>query len=374
MHKRLPILLLGVVLLAALALTPRPTPTVTAQSGEDEQTVACQTTVREALRVVGSSCATLGTNEICYGNQQIEAILRAEDIAFNERGDIVPVTAIDNLVTQAADPNNDEWGVALMNIAADLPDSVDGSVRLVLFGGMTLEPAPQTLDDNERVTCAFAQNSPRGVNIRTGPGLGFAVVDRFAPGESVPVYAESSNGAWVRSARGWIFRELGTVTCEAAQDLPRVDNPTDTYTAPMQAFALRVTETGQCENAPQGMLVQAPDNTVANILVNGVELRVGSTASVTFNAGLDRMWLGNIEGDVAVTFDGSTHSPQPGQGVVIDVDADFNATGNLAEPALNMGLTRLSDISDTASLDVLPRAVDIATLLDGTGTMGMSAN
>lgn len=365
LKKIFPISLLTLLLLAMFFLAPNATPpaSVQAQDGADI-TAACQTTVRDALRLVGSSCATLGSNEICYGNQQIRASLAADDIVFNERGDIVAVSAIESLVTAAANPDTDEWGVALINLTADLPAELNENVRMVLFGGMTLEPEPQAQTDELLTTCTFESTIARGTNMRSGPGTEFAIVDRFAPGESVEVYASSADGEWVRSARGWMAADLGRLACQPGVELPSISQVSDAYTAPMQAFAVRIDETGQCENAPQGMLIQAPDNVVANVLVNGVELRVGSTASVTFEDDGSAMWLGNIEGEVAVTFNGFTHSPQPGEGVAVSLDDDFRAIGDPVEPAFNMGLRTLRGFEDEAGADLLPRAIEVEDLLD----------
>src|SRR5690606_20322954 len=96
--------------------------------------------VEQALQEVANSCIDIGRNEVCYGNDKVSAVLKDESLFFEAKGDIVPVAAIESIITRPADLENGEWGVALMDIQADLPQDSSDSVRIVLLGGVDVSP------------------------------------------------------------------------------------------------------------------------------------------------------------------------------------------------------------------------------------------
>ena len=327
------------LLMALLAVGAHMTPATTtpytstpalAQSDDD---AACQTLVRDALRAIGSACANVGVNEVCYGNTRVSATLNDPALTFEQSGDTVTVTAVDAMVTRAANPQTREWGVALLNLRADLPATSGDTVRLVLFGETEVQPAAQTRTaDADRTTCTFSNTRDVGFNLRSGPGLDFRAVDILDPGETLDVYATDADSDWLRSNRGWVAAELGPLTCEGDDvALPTVDATTDTYTQPMQAFSMTITETGECDAAPSGLLVQAPENQTANILVNDVELRVGSTALLFPGADGD-LNIGNLGGDVDVTVNGQTSSPTVGEMTNVSFNEDGTPSGSPSTP------------------------------------------
>ena len=76
------------------------------------------------------------------------------------------------------------------------------------------------------------------------------------------------------------------------------------YDAPMQAFSLNTRISGiDCQEVPDsGLLVQAPEETTVNFLINGVEVNVGSSALFQIDAG--DLTVDTVEGIVEVTSDG----------------------------------------------------------------------
>ena len=67
-----------------------------------------------------------------------------------------------------------EWGVSLMQLQANLPDTLPGqNVTVLLFGDVTLQPA---LASNEIEVRVAATN---GVNVRGGPSTNDAVLARL---------------------------------------------------------------------------------------------------------------------------------------------------------------------------------------------------
>lgn len=121
------------------------------------QDAACPIFVREALDLVDQRCDGTDRNQACYGYANIEA--EPQDsvtiLQFESPGDIEDLALIKALQTSAlAVP--DEWGVALLRVQANLPDSLPGqNVTILLFGNVRVEDARNTDDETTRPMQAF---------------------------------------------------------------------------------------------------------------------------------------------------------------------------------------------------------------------------
>ncbi|MCU0511206.1 MAG: hypothetical protein MUE40_01415 [Anaerolineae bacterium] len=105
---------------------------------------ACPAIVETALAAVDTLCAAAGRNEACYGNVALtaEAQPDAVDFRFQHTGDIVSVSAIRRLTLQPMDEAAGVWGLVVMRLQADIPETLPGqNVTFVLFGDVTLENA-----------------------------------------------------------------------------------------------------------------------------------------------------------------------------------------------------------------------------------------
>lgn len=364
------LLLLFGVLSVGLSITEsaiQPSAVSFAQDDGDTEE-ACQSLVLDAIRSIGSACTTIGTNEVCYGNTRVSATLNDAGLIFDESGDIVAVTAVDAMVTRPANPNTREWGVALMNILADLPENTSDMLRLVMFGGVEVEPAAQSQADAERTTCELSNPRTGAINMRSGPGLDFAVVDILDPADSASAYGQSADGEWIRTNRGWVSAELSELACDAGDELPTIAASEDAYTAPMQAFTLQLSASG-CSTAPSGLLVQAPSGQTANVRINNIELRVGSTA-VLFPGQDNSLNIGNLGGNVAVTVNGSTEQPPVGQMTTINLDENGNGTGQASPSQPLSGLNLSADFLNGS----LPERVAFVPGIDASVVLPGSPN
>jgi len=109
------------------------------------QGLSCPDLVAKALEAVQVACAELGRNEACYGNNKIEALFEADaTVAFAQPADRAPVDSLRTLRTFALDAEAGLWGVAMLNIQANLPDTLPGQgVKFILYGDTALENADQ---------------------------------------------------------------------------------------------------------------------------------------------------------------------------------------------------------------------------------------
>ena len=112
------------------------TATVIAQNN-----ASCQALIDRAIQASGNSCGGTGSNEVCYGNTTIKAELAPDATQrFSERGDTIAINALQRLSASPLNLNNNEWGIAVFKVIANLPRSLPGeTVTMVVFGNATLD-------------------------------------------------------------------------------------------------------------------------------------------------------------------------------------------------------------------------------------------
>jgi len=91
-----------------------------------------------ALETLGETCAGLDRNTACYGNNAITVtfVPNVEPTPFTVPSDQLPLASLDTLVTADYDPALAEWGIAVMNVQANLPGTLPGQgVVMMVIGG-----------------------------------------------------------------------------------------------------------------------------------------------------------------------------------------------------------------------------------------------
>ncbi len=145
---------------------------------------ACSTLVQEAVDATHTNCTNIGRNQACYGNVKIDTVPSSPDIdlAFDQSGDIVDVVEIQSMqLSSMLTP--DEWGIALLSLQANLPDTLPGqNVLIVLFGDVTIENAASLGSDYDPMQSFILTSgigeprcteAPRdGILIQTPEGVG----------------------------------------------------------------------------------------------------------------------------------------------------------------------------------------------------------
>ncbi len=129
MLKHLKMVILGFIALSVVI--------VTAQE-------ACSAIVDDALLAVDDFCGELGRNQACYGNFDLSAEAQPDvsEFVFEESGDVVDVDDILTLELSQLDEELGTWGVAVMSLQADIPNTLPGqNVTFILFGDVYIENA-----------------------------------------------------------------------------------------------------------------------------------------------------------------------------------------------------------------------------------------
>jgi len=304
----------------------------------------CPTLVNFALSSTSEFCAETGRNQACFGhvNLSAEGQPDASNFEFIEVGDIVDVAAIRTLRLSTLDSTAGNWGVVLMKVQANLPNSAPGqNVTFMLFGDTELRNAANSVEDQNPPTLTATISSSINANVRVGPNSTMAVLASIPNGVAVTATGISSNSEWLRiilpdsavEQQGWISRQL--VIPDGDTSTLNVIEPGQPQFGPMQAFYL-TTGIGQpsCDEAPEnGLLVQTPKGVgEINLLVNEVEISMGSTVFLTAerNEDSDRedgvnvrsMKVKTIEGTAITRVNGKTRVATGGSQFEVMYDDD----------------------------------------------------
>lgn len=159
--KHLWLLVSLIVLLLCLA-APLALP-LSAQRGEDEPGEddsapgTCPVMVEAAIEAAGEACDGLGRNEACYGNISVTATgLTAVLADFDAPGDLTALVDLTSLHTAPFNEDAGTWGIALLAVQADLPDTLPGqNVTFILMGDATLTADTTRPPDFEAPMQAF---------------------------------------------------------------------------------------------------------------------------------------------------------------------------------------------------------------------------
>ena len=169
--------LLGVLLFACSPAASPPTLTVAPAVSEE----MCPQLVAQALDATDANCTGTGRNQVCYGNVRLNAVPQSgvESLDFDQPGDIVDLASVQTLSLSSMNTQTQEWGVALIQVQANIPETMPGqNVTLLLFGNVQVESAPA--EDGQfafffqtgvgDAPCAAAPDS--GILVQTPEGVG----------------------------------------------------------------------------------------------------------------------------------------------------------------------------------------------------------
>lgn len=322
----------------------------------------CAEIVQQAWNNVDNLCDGTTRNQACYGHILLDAQPQpaVTQFSFNQEGEKVDVADLLSLRLSAMDLVSGTWGVALMQIKANLPASkANQSVSLLLFGDVDIENAGV-----ERPTVDVTPSSPYNVlNVRYRPSAQAAIVGQIAPGEALTANGQLANGSWVRvelperSIFGWVYAPLVKSVDNASLDILHTVDPGAVNYGPMQAFYFQSGgQDSQCAEAPNsGILIQTPEGVAeVTLLINEVDIQLGSTVYFQSESG-NELTVSVAEGKARVTAFGETQTAFAGTQVGVPLDGNGLASGVPTPP-------RPYDLDNLAGLPVnyLPIPVVIA--------------
>ena len=317
----------SLLLFIALAMTTT-APVILAQA-------TCPTIIQDAITVLGNSCDGISRNNACYGNIDVEAQFNlGYEQPFEQPGDLAQLVNMQRLTTAPIDLIEEEWGIALLSMQANIPDTIPGqSVIFMLLGDSEIENGvqPDGTLSNERIPVI----TRRSGSLRAEPSASSRILT-FIPGSTeIGALGVSEDGEWLRvtynGQSGWIIARM-------VQTIPEFDTPTNSelYT-PMQSFYLR-TGIGRpdCVQAPNTLMVQGPKDFSIDLTVNGAEIRIGSTVFLR-NIAPDVMQLIVAEGQATLYPDTPDARIVPAGGfstICLDAPRDLGVDGEQNDRAV----------------------------------------
>ncbi len=253
---------------------------------QDDET--CPPLITEALLAVDQNCNGLELNSACYGFNLVSASFNqpVPDDFFTNPADRADLTQLSLLRTAPLDEPEQIWGVAVLNVQANVPNTLPGqAVTMLLMGDASLQnqvPADSARLPVQPVDVVITANAR--LNVRSGAGTQFNVLGTLQPGEVVQVDGFNAARDWVRivfdDVPAWISADFVSGDPAALATLPVVDD-TAAF-SPMQAFYF-TTGIGRptCNSAPDALVIQSPEGMIVNLQINGAEVSIGSTVMLT---------------------------------------------------------------------------------------------
>jgi hypothetical protein len=240
----------------------------------------CPAFVHEALTTLDLTCDGLGRNALCYGNTLVSVTFNEEvgtDV-FTKPSDKALLRDVESVETAPLDPATEQWGLALMNVQANVPGTLPGQgVIFILMGDAQLENEVEPTDLQEGVT-PIEVVVAADINLRSAPSLKANVLASGFKGVTFSADLRSPDGEWLRVRHNtlpvWIHRS-GIVPVEGLDSLP---NPTRTEFSPMQSFQFTGgIGSSTCKEASGSLLIQGPNDVVVDLEANGARIRLAST-------------------------------------------------------------------------------------------------
>jgi hypothetical protein len=243
----------------------------------------CPALVQQALEAVGNSCTALDRNSACYGFNRVNATFieaQPEDV-FDAPSDRTILTGLQNIQTAALDAPDNIWGIAVMNVQANVPGSLPGqAVVFMLLGDVQVENA---VDPTQAFTSAEPVNVTvmTTANARSGPSINNNVIASVPQGTQLQADALNGDKTWARvllnNAPAWISRDL--LQPEVQGTLGALPPITTNTLTPMQAFYFKtgLSDISCTESPPSILVVQGPERVKVDLTVNGANIEMGST-------------------------------------------------------------------------------------------------
>lgn len=119
----------------------------------------------------------------------------------------------------------------------------------------TATPIPSPTSEPEPIV-TVPENSTTAINVRSGPGTNYPVLDQFEPGQAAAITGRNQDSSWWQISLadnnpGWVFGELVALS-GAAEGIPVVEAPPPPPTAtPAPQAAAEVPAEAEASDEPQ---------------------------------------------------------------------------------------------------------------------------
>jgi hypothetical protein len=115
--------------------------TPAARSSKLATDATCEEILTRAMQSLQSTCNDVTRNSACYGNNQVKVEPKVgAALKFDVVGDRAPIRNIRTLITSPLDVERGLWGLSLLKLQANLPDTLPGqNLTFLVFGNTSIE-------------------------------------------------------------------------------------------------------------------------------------------------------------------------------------------------------------------------------------------
>jgi len=287
---------------------------------------ACPEFVQQAITEIGDSCNGLDRNSVCYGFNRVDATFAEDALAgsFSQPSDRAGLVELEKITTAPLDTLLNQWGIAVMNVQANVPSSLPGqAVTFMLLGDTEVENAVEpenVLPNEETLDVTTTVDTP----LFSGPDSNNNVRRMVTAGTVLPAVGLSEDRAWVRLAlddgTAWVDRNaIDPILDISGLPAVRSDGP-----SPMQSFYFRTSFNDlQCDKAPSILAIQSPEGIKVDLTANGAHIQLGSLIMLRVLPPGNAMQLITLEGEATL---------EPGTPDEVHVPAGKTTQRCLGEP------------------------------------------
>lgn len=270
--------LIAILIVIGLVITPQFSQAQDIQMGSSGNYQAggtCSQLVRQAFFELGSNCAGQDSNTACYAfNGATSSAFGDQPSLLNTLGDTVSLSDISSITTAPLNVETNTFGVVKVTVQ---PSAALHPVTILMFGAVTLENA--VAPENAFVPTLVDIQSTIETSLHRSAGQDAEIIASVASGSTLPADAITADGQWLR-----VYYKGQTMWAKAADFEGGNDLAvwTKDSKAPFQAFNFETTANAtDCTDAPPPVLmIQNPNETSVELVINGTPVEIGSTIFV----------------------------------------------------------------------------------------------
>ena len=247
------------------------------------QAQTCSETVERAFAALQGNCANLARDSLCYGYPQTDVDFADGAYSADFAGPDARVSTLGlaRVQTSALDVEKSRWGLAVLQLSANLPRTYAGAGLIVMLAGEAavineVEPA-----DAMEIQAPVSTAALEAATLYKHPGVIPEPVADVEADELLLVDAYESTGQWLRVVNDgeitWVEADK-VARLQAMGSLPRLGLGA---TFAWQALSLSTgTNYPECDEAEPWIAIQTPKDMGVSLTINGVDIHLNSM--VTF--------------------------------------------------------------------------------------------
>ncbi len=247
----------------------------------DAQT--CRATVARAIASLAANCAELARDSACYAYPSASAEFAdaAHETAFDKPGARASAADLATVRTGGLDAARNQWGIAVLHLSANLPETYRGPGVIVMLGGPAALLNEVAVGDAMPIHPPVSTAALESATLYRRPGVIPEPVGEVQADALLLVDAYEDTGGWLRVVNdggvSWVEADK-VARLQAMDGLPRLGLGA---TFAWQALSLSTgTDYPECAEAEPWIAIQTPADIGVSLSVNGVDIHLRSMATI----------------------------------------------------------------------------------------------